>query len=374
VIWSLQGDKELRDSNNGWWIGGGMRSFLNDFGKYWLERQGRKRSALRYPFRDDEIVSQAYLMRVSSWFNAYYLNLHPSHYAIAITPAGRLINVRGGYNALLPGRYILHYVDRQNRVFVIPRVTETTLDGAQVSLELVITYQVVDPFLALEVQQPLETFFVFIQSDLREFIRTHKYDEIVGDTVGHAVNTNLVAQYIRDQHRTREQMSKLFKILEVVVEEKTGDPKLTEIRGKFEAKQRQNVADSELLRQNQDLERRVASQDAEIQRIKAKADATEQEIRQKMDLQSIELEKARAELDFRQKKMMRAMDAIAQAFAAPTYPRDPREVEIIKELLGALGGTQNGSGNGQDQSKPQSTDRIDTLTNTLLNWLDRKRT
>jgi regulator of protease activity HflC (stomatin/prohibitin superfamily) len=374
VIWSLQGDKELRDSNNGWWIGGGMRSFLNDFGKYWLERQGRKRSALRYPFRDDEIVSQAYLMRVSSWFNAYYLNLHPSHYAIAITPAGRLINVRGGYNALLPGRYILHYVDRQNRVSVIPRVTETTLDGAQVSLELVITYQVVDPFLALEVQQPLETFFVFIQSDLREFIRTHKYDEIVGDTVGHAVNTNLVAQYIRDQHRTREQMSKLFKILEVVVEEKTGDPKLTEIRGKFEAKQRQNVADSELLRQNQDLERRVASQDAEIQRIKAKADATEQEIRQKMDLQSIELEKARAELDFRQKKMMRAMDAIAQAFAAPTYPRDPREVEIIKELLGALGGTQNGSGNGQDQSKPQSTDRIDTLTNTLLNWLDRKRT
>jgi hypothetical protein len=351
-----------------------MRSFLNDFGKYWLERQGRKRSALRYPFRDDEIVSQAYLMRVSSWFNAYYLNLHPSHYAIAITPAGRLINVRGGYNALLPGRYILHYVDRQNRVSVIPRVTETTLDGAQVSLELVITYQVVDPFLALEVQQPLETFFVFIQSDLREFIRTHKYDEIVGDTVGHAVNTNLVAQYIRDQHRTREQMSKLFKILEVVVEEKTGDPKLTEIRGKFEAKQRQNVADSELLRQNQDLERRVASQDAEIQRIKAKADATEQEIRQKMDLQTIELEKARAELDFRQKKMMRAMDAIAQAFAAPTYPRDPREVEIIKELLGALGGTQNGSGNGQDQSKPQSTDRIDTLTNTLLNWLDRKRT
>lgn len=350
-----------------------MNSWLNDFGKFWLEQQGRKRSALRYPFRDDEIVSQAYLMRVSALFNAYYLNLHPSHYAIAITPAGRLINVRGGYNALLPGRYLLHYVDKQQRVSVVPRVTETTLDGARVSLEVVVTYQVADPFLALEVQQPVETFFVFIQSDLREFIRTHKYDEIVGDTVGHAVDTGLVSQYIKDQHRTRLQISQLFKIVEVVVEEKTGDPKLTEIRGNFEVRQRQGVADSQLLKEKKELEQKLAWQEAEIKRINAKAEATEQEIRQKMELQSIELEKARAELDFRQKKMMRAMDAIGQAFSAPAYPWDPREAEIIKELLAELRGTQNGAGNGREQGKSPNTDRLDSLTNTLLNWLDRKR-
>lgn len=347
-----------------------MKSWLNDLGKYILESQGRSKSALRYPFQEDEIVSPAYLMKVSPWFNAFYLNLHPSQYAVAITPEGRKISVKGGYNALLPGRYLLHYVDKQNRVSVIPRISETTLDGARVSLELVLNYQVIDPFLALEVQQPVETFFVFIQSDLKEFIRNHKHDEIVGDGTGLTVDNSLVSQYIRDQHKNRPQMCKLFSLAEVVVEEKMGDPKLTEIRGEFQVKQKQDVAESELLKHSQELQRKVAAQEAEIQRIKANADAKEQEIRQKMEHQTIELEKERADLKFRQEKMNRAMDAISQAFAAPTYPRDPREVEIIKELLGALGNTRSDSG---PQTKPQSTDRIDTLTSTLLNWLDRKR-
>ena len=347
-----------------------MKSLLNDFGKYWLERQGRRRSALRYPFREDEIVSPAYLMRVSWWTNAYYLNLHPSQYAVAITPAGRLISIRGGYNALLPGRYVLHYVDKQNRVSVIPRISETTLDGAQVSLELVVNYQVIDPFLALEVQQPVDTFFVYIQSDLKEFIRTHKYDEIVGDSVGHAVDTSLVSQYIKDQHSKREQMSRLLKIEEVVVEEKAGDPKLNEIRGNLQVQQRQKVAEGEVFRHTQELERKVASQEAEIKKIKAQADAKEQEIRQKMEHQSIQLEKERSDLEFRQKKMMRAMDAISQAFASAPYPRDPREVEIIKELLGALGGSPNGQ---SQKAKSEDVERIDSLTDILLNWTERKR-
>lgn len=347
-----------------------MKSWLNDLGKYILESRGRSKSALRYPFREDEVVSPAYLMQVSPWFNAFYLNLHPSQYAVAITPEGRKISVKGGYNALLPGRYLLHYVDKQNRVTIIPRISETTIDGAQVSLELVINYQVIDPFLALEVQQPVETFFVFIQSDLKEFIRNHKHDEIVGDSTGLAVDNSLVSQYIKDQHKNRPQMCKLFSIAEVVVEEKMGDPKLTEIRGDFQVRQKQNVAESELMKHNQELERKVAAQDAEIQRIKANAEAKVQEIHQKMEHQTIELEKERAELKFKQEKMNRAMDAIAQAFAAPTYPRDPREVEIIKELLGALG--NNRSDVGQPVKTP-NTDRIDTLTNTLLNWLDRKR-
>jgi hypothetical protein len=280
------------------------------------------------------------------------------------------MNIDGGYNELLPGRYLLHYVDRQNRVSVIPRISETTLDGAQVSLELVVNYQVKDPHLALRVQQPVETFFVCIQSDLKEFIRTHTYDEIVGDSVGHAVDNNLVSQFIKERHSKRDQMSSLFKIGEIVVEEKTGDPKLKEIRGNLQVQQRQKVADSELLKHTQELEKKVAAQEAEIKRMKANADAKEQEIRQKMEHQGIQLDKERSDLEFRQKKMMRAMDAISQAFATAPYPRDPREVEIIKELLGVLGGSSNG------QSQPAKSDdveRIDSLTDILLSWTERKR-
>ncbi|HSB03253.1 MAG TPA: hypothetical protein VLE49_21565 [Anaerolineales bacterium] len=363
-----------------------MNSLLHDVGKYLLETWGRSRPTPRYPFADNEIVTPGIPMRVSSWWNATYINLHPTHYAVAIAPDGRIINLKGGYNyPLSGGQYILHYIDKQNRVSVIPRTSETTLDGSQVSLELVITYRVVDPLKALEVQQPVNTLFIFIQSDLKEFIRSHKYDEIVGSSDGRTAENGLVARYIKEQHAGRHQMSKLFFIADVVVEEKVGDPKLTEIRENFQAEQRQNTVKSELLEQNQNLERKIASQEAEIRRIKAQSDAAQQDILQSMQFQKIELEKARMALQFRQDKMMRAMDAIAKAFSTPAYPRDPREVEIIKELLGALGGDsttdapppEGATGpEGRAAAEPSKTpnpEKIDALTDTLLSWLDRRR-
>jgi hypothetical protein len=359
-----------------------MNTLLNEFGRILLESRGRNRPAPKFSFPDNEIVTPGEALRVSSVWKAIYLNLHPTHYAVAISPDGRFMNLRGGYNPLPPGRYILHYVDRQNRVSVIPKISETTLDGSQVSLEIVITYRVIDPIKALEVQHSVYTLFVFIQSDLKEFIRSHTYDEIVGGNDGRMADNSLVARYIRNQHASRHQMSKLFFIADIVVGEKVGDPKLTEIRENFQIEQRQKVADGELIRQNQDLQKKVASQDAQIIRIKAQSDVDQQDILQKIQLQKIELEKARMELHLRQEKVVRAMNAIVQAFSAPTYPRDPREVEIIKELLGAL---EIAPGPGPDavagqadhpasgSTRTANPERIDTLTDTLLNWLDRKR-
>ena len=79
---------------------------------------------------------------------------------------------------------------------------------------------------------------------------------------------------------------------------------------------------------------------------------------------------------------MRAMDAIGQAFSASTYPMDPREVEIIKEIIGEFRGQTSGDGipnaglgNHPSSKQPGTSngDRIGTLTDTLLNWLDYKR-
>jgi hypothetical protein len=319
-------------------------------------------------------------MNVSPFLRAYYLNLHPSQYAVAIAPDGQFINVNGGYNELPPGRYILHYIDRQNRVCVIPQISETTLDGAQVTLELVITYRVIDPIRAMETQQPVDTFFVFIQSDLKEFIRTHKYEDLVGDNAGRAVDHGLVSRYIRDQHRGRDEMARLFRIAEVVVEGRTGDPKLTEIRENFQVQKWQNIAQSELQKQNQELGEKIAAQEAEIKRIRAQSQAVEQEILQKMESQRIELENERAEQQLQQQRVMHAMDAITQALANPAYPYDPRGVEIIKDLLGEIGSRSDSHRNGtakREQAQPQAAqastpDRLDILTNMLLNWSDRK--
>jgi uncharacterized protein YhaN len=166
------------------------------------------------------------------------------------------------------------------------------------------------------------------------------------------------------------------------VEEQLGDPTLDEIRGNFQREQRQNAATRDLLQQKQELETRIASQEAEIQRIRAEADAKQQQIQQKMKLQSMEFERARADLNYQQEIMRRAMDAIGQAFSASAYPMDPREVEIIKEIIGEL---RNKSGltapsttepGGISPPRSENTtgpERLDTLTDTLLNWLDYKR-
>ena len=360
-----------------------MSSLWNDIGRFWLESRGRKQSATRYPFPNDQVTSPGMPRRISGLWNAIYLNLHPTQYAVAIAPDGRVIHLRGGYNFPLPeGRYILHFVDKQNRTLELSRVSETARDGSQVSLALVITYKVVDPIKALDVQQPVETLRVFISSDLKEFIRSHPYDEIVGGRHGRGIDSAQISDFIKDQHAGRHQMSKLFFIADIAVQEQIGDPSLLEIRDNFQREQRQNVAASELLKQKQELETQVASQAAEIQQIKAQANAREQEIQQKMKLQSMEVERARAELNYQQEIMRRAMDAIGQAFSASAYPMDPREVEIIRDIIGELRSTSGlivEARPGQENSPAsksagtKSTQRLDTLTDTLLNWLDYKR-
>lgn len=351
-----------------------MNTFLDDFGRIWVEFWGRGRHAPTISFQDNEIITEKEELRVSGFWNAMYLNLHPTLFAVAISPDGKFIRLNGGYNPLMGGRYTLHYVDGQSRVFTIPKTSETTLDGAKVSLEIHITYCVIDPIKALQVQNAVDTLFVFAHSDLKEFIRSHRHDEIVGGIEGQIPNNSLIGRYMKHQHAGRD-IAKLFSITNVVVGEKVGDPKLIEIREKFQIEQRQYVADNELNRQNQELQRIVASQEAEMKRIKTQSDAELQDIRQKMELQKIDLERARGELRLRQEKVVPAMNAIAQALSASTYPRDPREFEIIKDLLGELGAAPGPSAtvNPDDSRNTPKTERIDELTNTLLGLLNRKR-
>jgi hypothetical protein len=240
---------------------------------------------------------------------------------------------------------------------------------------------VIDPTKALEVHQPVETLRLFIQSDLKEFIRSHNHDDIVGGSHGRGIDSTRVSNYLKEQHSNRHQMFKLFFIADIAVEEQAGDPTLSEIREKFQREQRQNAATKDLLAQKQELETRNASQAAEIQRIRAEADAKQQEIQQKMKLQSMEFERAKAELNYQQEIMTRAMDAIGQAFSASAYPMDPREVEIIREIIGELKSksgltAQSTTEQGSIPPGPESIkspEKLDTLTNTLLNWLDYKR-
>lgn len=359
-----------------------MSSMIIDFGKWWLVWSGRNKPAPRYIFAETEIVSVGYPRKVSDLWQATFLNLHPTHYGVAIGPDGRIINLKGGYNPLPPGRYTIHYVDKQNRVNHLPRTGETTYDGFHVALELVITYRVIDPIKALEVQQPVETLLHFVQSDLKEFIRSHKYDQLVGDMEGNKLENEQIARCIKEQHASRHQLSRLFLIADVVVNEKIGDLKVTEIREKYQIDQRQLAAQSEMQRQNQELARKVAEQEAEIRRMKLEAEAGLQDTMRKLEMQRIELENTRADFQQRQEKWMRAMDAIGQAFSSPASSRDPQVMDVIRQLLGTMGATTPAPtlvvqadlpGDSTTEPPDPATEEMDSLTNTLFSLLARKK-
>lgn len=347
-----------------------------------VEFFGRRKLPPQITFAANEILSPAYMKKVGWLTNAIYANLTPRLYAVAIAPDGKPIILKGGINHPLPsGWYSIHYIVKEHRQAVIPRVSETTIDGAQVSLELMINYRVADPIKALEVEQPVETLTAFIKTDIQEYIRSHTYDELLGDGTIRRIDDGLISRYIKEKHHTRHQLSKLFFIADIAVEEKTGDPKLMEIRENFQIQQRQNTTENELLKQKQELEKKVARQEAEILRIKTEAAAVQNEITQKMALKNMELERARAELQYRQERMQRALSAVSRSFAS-NYPKDPREVEIIKELLQELSSDNfpHAEETVQQEKHPNEgaetstgARKLDKLTDTLLHWLNRKQ-
>jgi hypothetical protein len=360
-----------------------MNSLLMDIGKAWLEWIGRQRPAPRYIFQENEIVSPGYPRDVSDLWQATYLRLHPTHYAVAISPDGRETNLKGGYNILSPGLYNIHYIDRQNRVNHLPRTGEITSDGYQVSIVLAVTYRVQDPLKALEVQNAVDTLLQFIQSDLREFIRNHTYDDIMGEPNRHDFDNSAIAHYIKEQHATRHQLSKLFFISDVIIQEKTGDSRVMEQRERSQTSQREIATQKVLQDLNQELREKVARQDADLQRIRNSAEVERQKSNQEIERQRFEIEQLRADFQNRQDIIMRAMEAIAQAFASPAFLRDPQVAETVWKLFSSMGISRPQLAEPASATGPkptgeptgfQNANEVDSLTNTLLSLLARKRT
>jgi hypothetical protein len=362
--------------------GGNMSDLLMDIGKAWLEWTGRQKPAPKYVFQQNEIVSPGYPRDVSDLWKATYLRLHPTHYAIAISPDGKVINLKGGYNELAPGLYNIYYIDRQKRVNHIPRTGEITSDGYQVAMVLAVTYQVQDPLEALEIQNAVDTLLQFIQSDLKEFIRNRTYDEIMGEPNGHKFDNGAIAYYIKDQHTTRHQLAKLFFISDVIIQEKIGDSRVMDQRERSQTSQREIASQKVLQDLNQELREKVARQDADLQRIKNSSELERQKSNQEIERLRFENERIKAEFQNRQEITMRAMEAIAQAFASPAFLRDPQVAETVWKLFSSMGisrpqPVEPASGSRrQPDAEPigfQNASEVDSLTDTLLSLLARKR-
>jgi hypothetical protein len=97
------------------------------------------------------------------------------------------------------------------------------------------------------------------------------------------------------------------------------------------------------IQQKYELEKLAALHEVEMNRIRAESSGTHQAMIHQMELQKIELEKERAEFQYRQGRLLRALDAISQALSSQSLSQDPQAMETIRELLQSLGiaGYQN---------------------------------
>lgn len=364
---------------------------------WWLEYRGRNQIAGAYAFSAHEIISPGVEYQTSFLFPRIYLNLHPTLYALCIFPDGEKKIIKGGLNPpFRTGRYVVHYIDKTDRQSEILKVTENTKDAARISLALKVIYRISNPLNVLDIQKPVETLCSQIQADLKEYIRTRNYEDLIGGDNNGVIDSDMVTRYIKQQHGIRYPINQLFSIIDVIIQEKEGDPVFIEKRKNYTSQ----MVDGESKMRIQELNKKIASQEAEMEQLryqykavleqqKATADVQQNAIRQQISVQELENQKLRDEWQqkqetWRQKqaKWMRSMDAIESAFKSQSpYLREEAEglISAIVNELNVLAqtmdepNTKNNQPDTSDVLPENSVDKIDTLTNRLFSLLDRQK-
>ena len=365
-----------------------MQSTWDYLVQKWLEFLGTRQPPDIIQFTEREIRTPESYFNISYLTRAKFLNLNPNLYAVTIAPGGGMQVLKNGYNfPLKPGRYVIYYIDNRVRTMIIPEVSGVTADGANISLTLIITYRVEDPTELFKIENPVESVFLSVQSDLREYIKTRRYKEIFGNSDDQVIDNSQVARHIKQQYYSRHLTSKAFTLIDVIIKDREGDSSITEKRKSYEAQ----LIESESKIKIYDLNQKLAAQDAEMKKLqhkyaseleqeKAQANLQVQKMRseQDMELQRLrnELQQSQDAWEQQQKRWLRSMDAIESALKSP-YLREMEGVigAIVAELRGLAGG---GGSNSplpeiENNSPRNKKDNLDTLTDKLFSLLDRRK-
>lgn len=349
---------------------------------------GRWKRPYQYAFKDSEVVSPGFEKKISIFTGADYVNLHPTTYVVARSPEGTWQNLKGGYVELHPGRYTYHLVDKRDRSGSLPKIAETTLDGAMVSLVISVMYKVVDPIRVMEIQNPVDALLSGLHSDTKEYIRTHTFDEIVGNSDSNEIDRDRMFRHVRQEQGKHHQISRAFAVGDLMVKDREVDSRFMDIRKNLHIQQGEKDVEAKLLTQNQELEKRVASQEVEINQMKAKAEVSQQEILKKVRMQEIVLDRERQAYQMKQERWSHTIDVLERAFSMPNYIQSTSGLKLIQDIISELkkeasidfnvelspdgghAGVENQSSKGVAGGKPSN---LDDLTNTLLSMLDRNK-
>ena len=381
-----------------------------------IAERGRQQGAPTVVFSERKISSPGEdiyvansLWRMITRTSGFYLPLPPDTSGVVIFPDGKSHNMEGGVHEVPPGLYKLQYVDRHERLDFSSPISEMTTDGEKLSLTVILRYRVVDPLVALRIERPVETLIEHVEADVAQYIRTHNHDDIA-DGSENQLEGKLLSFFIQ-RHNHRFPLSRAFVITGIELKDFTGDNEYLQMRRKASMDERKNrielvqatyqqelgqlkaqyKAENEksMAEHNAELAKKATEHRAETEKMEARHEKEKQEILHQVHLREIELDDKRKHLQRRENEFAKAMDAISTTFSSG-YPTNPNIIKTMTDLVAALKEEVNFEPNPAPEtaegksatSENRSTrppvssagsDKVEKLTNTLLNLLNPKR-
>ncbi len=366
-----------------------MTPFLRTLVLRSIERAGRSQGSPMVKFDNRKIsVVGENLYAGERWYeellkaNAFYLPLPSNAYGIVIYPDGTTRNLAGGLHEVPPGLYKLQYVDKHERFDVTAPISEMAMDGEKLTLTVMVRYRVTEPLTALRIDKPIETLIEHLQTDLAQYIRTHNHNDIADSPL--ANGTSKILSFFTQRHADRHPLSRAIAITGIELKEFTGDKDYINIRRNDLIQQQQDQIDKHQLDRKKEIDKLKAEHKAEMEKINSKAAAEQTALRSEIlhetQKRDIQLDEMRQQSKRRHELVVKAVDAISQALEHSGYSRNTAEIKsAIGDLLSAIREdkpeTKQSSSKNNNNNNPRTTnnDKIEDLTNTLLNLLKPRR-
>jgi hypothetical protein len=393
-----------------------------------IEEEGRRQGAPAVTFSDRKISipgEDIYVANGFWWFisltSGFFLALPPNAYGVVISPDGKSHNMEGGVHEAPPGLYKLQYVDKHERLDFTAPTSEMTTDGEKLTLKVIVRYRVVDPITALQIERPVETLIEHIEADVAQYIRTHDHTDIADSSENHT-GSKLLSFFIQ-RHNRRLPLSKAISITGIELKEFNGDNEYVQMRRKARIEERKNKFEKEQVEYQQELgvlkaqykadneksmalhtaelekkeaehraemEKKAVTHRSEIEKREAEHRKEKEEILHQVHIREIELDDRRKHLQRRENEFAKAIDAISATISSG-YPMNANIIKTMTDLVAALKEEVNSGPNPAPEpeaaenkppkserqpasaASPAGSDKVEKLTNTLLNLLNPKK-
>jgi hypothetical protein len=348
------------------------------FKQKWNEFWGRQSAMEPIPFTVTSILTQPISINVG--FLGYYLRLPPNTAAIIRSATDQaFVFTEGGHKDLQEGAYTLQYVDMSERFFTFSRVSAPALDSSEISLTVSIFYKITDPTLILNNPTPLTALFAICEGAIKNFIVTHRYDELIGERENeYFIGNHQIVQHIEEEVALKH-AGRAFWLKDVIIEERYGNPEFTDLKHQRLVQKGQKLIEHEGVIQDQRIaaeEKILAHTKAEtdnlVKEMQSRREAKQSQILKQVRILDAKLAALRKQPDMQQERLLKIIDAKRQALEnllqlmkTAGFPRSENDVRLMDKIVSSLSETPNEA----PKLLPKHSKPKNELSSTIINLI-----